>query len=426
MIPSPSSEAKTFFSDLKILDLHNSGNQATVIAEINNQKGIILISTPTFTEELVTTILQNHVRCESDIQNDVYKCYNLAANADFRVRTIYPASEDDLRKYSKRNFVFFEEDYNDYCCRINKALINESTRSNWIRNLINNVKNTENINSSNNNDSEKANLKHTNTEVILTGEKIDQQIVNHENNIKNTESSQNIEEIRTNQKIESNLTKKLKSNASDTEKSEAQLKDCNKLEKSSIEDKTNISNNGDTKSSYKKPKLESDDKKFNERKDFKYNPEDLKHLQLEMQVPNKNGELSTVKETIFYSDENFLIIPNYHWDMKSVENLYLVLIFKRENLYTIREIENISLLKEAKEKALFVCKKYFNLHEKNIYMFFHYHPTFYSLHLHVCNSNYFGMSSMLGRAILLEDVINNIETDKEYYKKNILRFRSYE
>ncbi len=36
---------------------------------------------------------------------------------------------------------------------------------------------------------------------------------------------------------------------------------------------------------------------------------------------------SDIEEKIYYNDDEFVIIPNYKWDMESIDKLYLILIF---------------------------------------------------------------------------------------------------
>ena len=53
----------------------------------------------------------------------------------------------------------------------------------------------------------------------------------------------------------------------------------------------------------------------------------------------------------------------------------------------------------------------------------YYQPTFYHLHIHITNLKYDSPSLMVGRAHLLDNVIDNLENiDGRYYHKRILTF----
>lgn len=134
------------------------------------------------------------------------------------------------------------------------------------------------------------------------------------------------------------------------------------------------------------------------------------------------GDKKLFEEMIFYHDQNCCIIPNYHWNKKNVKNLYLLALFKDLKLRSIRDIKDINALKEVKKAVGCVLEK-FGLKMNDTYMFFHYHPTYWFLHLHIVYAGFSGWFSKVGRAILLEDVIKNLEMDKIYYQKEIFVFK---
>ena len=51
----------------------------------------------------------------------------------------------------------------------------------------------------------------------------------------------------------------------------------------------------------------------------------------------------------------------------------------------------------------------------------HYHPSYYHLHVHITHAKYDAPGCQVGRSILLDDVIDNLEIfDDEYYCKKTL------
>ena len=53
--------------------------------------------------------------------------------------------------------------------------------------------------------------------------------------------------------------------------------------------------------------------------------------------------------------------------------------------------------------------------------YIHYHPSYYHLHVHITHVKYDAPGCQVGRAILLDDVIDNLEVfDDEYYHKKTM------
>ena len=84
---------------------------------------------------------------------------------------------------------------------------------------------------------------------------------------------------------------------------------------------------------------------------------------------------------------------------------------------TIRDLrkKHISLLNSMKQKSIQVAKS-FDINENQLYFFFHYHPSFYHLHLHCCIINNSELSTKYFRCKMLETIISNLERNSNYYK----------
>ena len=54
-------------------------------------------------------------------------------------------------------------------------------------------------------------------------------------------------------------------------------------------------------------------------------------------------------------------------------------------------------------------------------VFLHYQPSYYHFHLHIVNVQHPGLGDgiAIGKAILLDDVIDNLKLDGQYYTKTI-------
>lgn len=128
------------------------------------------------------------------------------------------------------------------------------------------------------------------------------------------------------------------------------------------------------------------------------------------------------KENIFLNIDEFLIIKNLSWTNNLKKDFY-ILVISKEPLMTIRDLrkKHVPLLKLMKEKCIEVAKK-FKIDENQLYFFFHYHPSFYHLHLHCCIINNPELSSKYFRCKMLETIICNLEKNSHYYKNNIIMF----
>lgn len=127
-------------------------------------------------------------------------------------------------------------------------------------------------------------------------------------------------------------------------------------------------------------------------------------------------------EKIFYTDNEFVITTNYKWNGMNTNELYLLLLFKQEFLYTIREVVDVDYLIRAKQAIYKTLSDVYKMKESDVILFFHYHPTYYSLHLHIVNINMSGEFLNAGRVILLDKAIEMMTIDPEYYKKATLPY----
>ena len=67
--------------------------------------------------------------------------------------------------------------------------------------------------------------------------------------------------------------------------------------------------------------------------------------------------------------------------------------------------------------------KTYNVHPSQLRVFIHYQPTYYHFHVHFTHVEYDAPGCVVGRAHLLQEVIDNIENfDSDYYAKRTLQF----
>lgn len=124
-------------------------------------------------------------------------------------------------------------------------------------------------------------------------------------------------------------------------------------------------------------------------------------------------------EKIYYNNDEFLIIADYKWNRESNDDLYLLLIFKDDKLRSLRDFDDVNVLKRAKSIIVKLISEY-NIPESAICMYFHYRPSYFRAHIHILNiSNSLRSFGIPTRNIFLDDAIKNLEIDTEYYKKDI-------
>ena len=67
--------------------------------------------------------------------------------------------------------------------------------------------------------------------------------------------------------------------------------------------------------------------------------------------------------------------------------------------------------------------KTYKVNPSQLRVFVHYQPTYYHFHVHFTHVEYDAPGSVIGRAHLLQDIIDNIENfDGNYYAKRTLEF----
>ena len=132
------------------------------------------------------------------------------------------------------------------------------------------------------------------------------------------------------------------------------------------------------------------------------------------------------KEKIFYRNKEFLVIQNISWtnlDKSSTKNSFYLLVIPEEKLMTIRDLrkKHINLLKSMRDKAIEVAKS-FDINQNQLYFFFHYHPSFYHLHLHCCIINNPELTTKYFRCKMLETIISNLERNNYFYRNADILF----
>lgn len=127
------------------------------------------------------------------------------------------------------------------------------------------------------------------------------------------------------------------------------------------------------------------------------------------------------QDSILHDDRDFLLLPDTHaLNTNSVTN-WLV-IFKNPLLKSIRNLNanHIPMLQKCKHiciRKLTQKTDAVNFKQNQIMFYFHYLPSIFQLHLHICAPYGQYTTNDLYKIHPLENVISNLSIDTDYYKK---------
>jgi len=131
-------------------------------------------------------------------------------------------------------------------------------------------------------------------------------------------------------------------------------------------------------------------------------------------------------ERIVFEDPDpqtgFILLPDFKWDGKQTEDLYLIAIVHCRDIKSIRDLnaQHLPLLKNVSRKGLEAIEKKYGVGAPQIRTYFHYYPSYYHLHVHFTHVRY-DIGASTERAHLLHDVIDNIENiNSDFYAKKTL------
>ncbi len=83
--------------------------------------------------------------------------------------------------------------------------------------------------------------------------------------------------------------------------------------------------------------------------------------------------------------------------------------------------EHLSLLYSIRDNSFKAILANFGLKRTQVKALFHYYPTFYHLHVHFAHVKMSErMGASLGKGVLLDDVIEHLEMDGEYFMKKTM------
>ncbi|MFH4975587.1 hypothetical protein AB6A40_002296 [Gnathostoma spinigerum] len=133
-------------------------------------------------------------------------------------------------------------------------------------------------------------------------------------------------------------------------------------------------------------------------------------------------------DRLIYDDcdphNGFMLYPDLKWSGEQIENLYCLAIIRRRGIKSVRDLtaNELPLLENIREKGLAAIRERYGVRDDQVKAYFHYQPSFYHLHVHFIHVSYDAPASGTAKAILLDDVINNISLVPDFYQKCTLTF----
>lgn len=135
-------------------------------------------------------------------------------------------------------------------------------------------------------------------------------------------------------------------------------------------------------------------------------------------------------ETFIHHNEDrndgFVLLPDMKWDRLNMDALYLCCIVKRTDIASVRDLNgsHLGFLKGILAQLRRLTRAKYGLGADNLRIFIHYQPSYYHFHIHVVNIKHPGLNEgvNIGKAMLLDDVIANIEIKSDYYQQRTLAY----
>lgn len=135
-------------------------------------------------------------------------------------------------------------------------------------------------------------------------------------------------------------------------------------------------------------------------------------------------------DSVLYHDKDpesrFVLLPDMKWDRISMNALYLMAIVQRTDISSVRDLNSthIQFLEDLQAKVKKVGSEKYGVPEDEFRVFIHYQPSYYHFHIHAVRVTHPGLGDgiNIGRAILLDDVIQNLQLVPDYYQKCSLTY----
>jgi m7GpppX diphosphatase len=85
----------------------------------------------------------------------------------------------------------------------------------------------------------------------------------------------------------------------------------------------------------------------------------------------------TEAEKILYEDDDFIMLPDFKWDLKDVNTLYLQAISRHKGIKSLRDIRytHLGMLRQIRRQAHAVVEQ-FGVKKGELRLYVHYQPSY--------------------------------------------------
>nr|XP_015192852.1 PREDICTED: m7GpppX diphosphatase [Lepisosteus oculatus] len=153
-------------------------------------------------------------------------------------------------------------------------------------------------------------------------------------------------------------------------------------------------------------------------------PQHLIVLQWVYNILEKKAEADRIVYEDPDPDVGFVLLPDFKWDQKQLDDLYLIAIVHRRDIRSLRDLTaaHLPLLLNIQQRGQAAILKSYGIAGNKLRVYLHYVPTYYHLHVHFTALGYEAPGCGVERAHLLSDVIQNLRADSQYYVSRALAF----
>ncbi|MGH0144622.1 UNVERIFIED_CONTAM: hypothetical protein FKN15_005320 [Acipenser sinensis] len=120
----------------------------------------------------------------------------------------------------------------------------------------------------------------------------------------------------------------------------------------------------------------------------------------------------------------FVLLPDFKWDQKQLDDLYLIAICHQREIKSLRDLtrEHLPLLQNIQQQGQEAIMKRYSVPFCRLRVYLHYQPSYYHLHVHFTALGYEAPGCGVERAHLLSDVIQNLQSDTQHYRTRTLTY----
>ncbi|MEW5308331.1 MAG: hypothetical protein WDW38_000300 [Sanguina aurantia] len=135
-------------------------------------------------------------------------------------------------------------------------------------------------------------------------------------------------------------------------------------------------------------------------------------IQWVLNILDKQAETERIVFEDPHPQTGFIILPDQKWDQTQSQQLYCTAITVQRGLTSLRQLtgEHLPLLKNILDKGCQALTDKFGVSRDELRVYLHYLPSYFHLHVHFVHLKSQGFGNEAGKAVLLQDVIDNMET----------------